>query len=743
MGKWTRRAFIATGVLAGGTLAIGTAIRPGDRRSKVAGLIAGDEDTVLNVWVKIAPDNTITAIVPHADMGQGVHSTLAMMLADEMDADWSRVRMLEAPAHKEYANYALARAFTLGDKDFPSFLVDTVDGFFLKATQFMSLQITGGSTSTRTTGMIAMRVAGAATRSVLKQAAALAWQVPVEELETSDSFVHHAPSNRSAPYASFAEQAAELSVPPTPTLKSQDEFTIMGTDVQRLDIPAKVDGTASFGIDAVLPGMKYAAVRAAPVFGDTIKSMESTSIKDMPGLRKVINLGDAVAVVADGYWQAKQAIDRLAVEYVPSGNGDVEQSDIYKQFAADMDRAMAAGDQVIDFETGDAEAALSAASDVVEAEYRAPYLAHATMEPMNCTAWVHDGECELWTGTQNPLGFAKEVADAIDMAIEYVTVHNQYLGGGFGRRAFPDYAIQAARVATQLAYPVKLIWSREEDMRHDHYRDANISRFKGGLDDSGNPTAWINQYVEKHDPAEAPHIPYAIDNQFIHYAESKTHVPWGFWRSVDHSLHGFFTESFIDELAIAANKDPYQFRHDLLVDAPRHQVVLDLAAEKAGWGASLPENWGRGIAIQTSFGSVVAQVVEVEVNNGKPRAHRVVCAVDAGFAFHPDGLKAQMESGIIFGLTAALYGEISIHRGSVAQSNFHDYQMVRMNESPEIETYIINSGAAIGGAGEPGTPAIAPAFANAIYDAVGIRIRELPVKHHDLKREDLESRDVA
>ncbi len=517
----------------------------------------------------------------------------------------------------------------------------------------------------------------------------------------------------------------------------------MGTDVQRFDVPAKVDGTAKFGIDVILPGMKYAAVKAAPVFGDTGKSIDSASVQDMPGVRKVINLDDAVAIVADGYWQARQAIDKIAIEYESSGNANIEQSDIYERFTAAMDHAIENGDQQIDFETGDADAALSASSKVVEAEYRVPYLAHATMEPMNCTAWVHDGECELWTGTQNPLGFAKEVADAIDMDITNVTLHNQLLGGGFGRRAFPDYTIQAAKVASLVSYPIKLIWSREEDMRHDHYRDANISRFKAGLDEAGKPTAWTNQYVEKHDPAEAPHIPYGIDNQFIHFAESKTHVPWGFWRSVDHSLHGFFTESFIDELAIAAGKDPYEFRHDLLETAPRFQAVLDLAAEKAGWGESLPENWGRGIAIHRSFGTVVAQVVDVEVKDGKPRVHRVVCAVDAGYAFHPDGMRAQMESGIIYGLTAALYGEISIHRGSVAQSNFHDYQMLRMNESPEIETHIINSGASIGGAGEPGTPAIAPALANAIYDAIGSRVRELPIKNHDLNRKDLESKDVA
>ena len=346
-------------------------------------------------------------------------------------------------------------------------------------------------------------------------------------------------------------------------------------------------------------------------------------------------------------------------------------------------------------------------------------------------------------GTQNPLGFAAEVAAALDMEMENVIVHNQYLGGGFGRRAFPDYAIQAGRIAAQVTYPVKLIWSREEDMRHDHYRQANISRFKASLDSSGQPTAWVNQFVDKHDPIEAPYIPYGIENQLIHFADSETHVPWGFWRSVDHSLHAFFTESFTDELAHAAGKDAYEFRRDLLVDNTRFRDVLDLAAKKSDWYETLPENRGRGIAIHKSFGTIVAQVIEVEVSEGNVRVHRVTCAVDCGFAMHPDGLRAQMESGIVYGLTAALYSDISIHRGAVAQSNFHDYEMLRMNESPSIETFIINGGGRTGGAGEPGTPAIAPALANAIFDATGQRIRELPIKHHDFNRGNPGAKDVV
>ena len=743
MGKWTRRAFISSGVLAGGAVVFGVAIRPGNRSDAVSGLVASEGETVFNVWVKIAPDNTVTAIVPHAEMGQGVHTTLAMMLADELDADWNLVQMMEAPAHDEYANYALAKGFATGGADFPAFLVDTVDGFFLTATKFMKLQITGGSTSVMATGQEGMRIAGAATKAVLLEAAAKEWGVPVDELLAAKSVITHELSNRSAIYADFARQAAKLNLPAKPVLKTPEQFTIMGTDVARVDALAKVDGSAQFGIDTELPGMKYATVKASPVFGMQVVSFNEQSIQDMPGIRTVVNLGDAVAVVADGYWQAKQALDRLDITFETGEADSIEQSDIYRQFGEAMDAASQNGDEIVDFEQGDARLAMADASSFVSAEYRVPYLSHAPMEPMNCTAWLHDGICEIWTGTQNPLGFAAEAAEAIGMDAENVILHNQFLGGGFGRRAFSDYTIQAVKIANEVSYPVKLIWSREEDMRHDHYRQASISRFDAALDDSGKPVAWLNQYVDKHDPVEAPYIPYAIDNQLIHYTESKTHVPWGFWRSVDHSLHAFFTESFIDEVAVAAGADPYEYRRELLDHAPRFRKVLETAAQNANWGQSLPENWGRGIAIHKSFGTIVAQVVEVEIVAGKAVPRRVVCAVDAGFAMHPDGMKAQMESGIVYGLTAALYSDISIRRGAVAQSNFHDYPMLRMNESPDIDTYIINSGERVGGAGEPGTPAIGPALTNAIFDATGKRIRDLPVKNHDLGTGNAVDQDVA
>ena len=718
MPRLNRRAFIKTGIAAGGVVVFGAAIRR--------------DETIFDVWLKISPDNTISIIIPHAEMGQGVHTSLAMMLADELDADWSRVTTQEAPAQSKYANYALARGYTIGDTDLPAWLVDSVDGLYFQATRIVGIQQTGGSLSVRATGQIAMRTIGAAARSVLLQAAADEIHVPVGELVAKDSVIRHPASGRSATYAELAPAAATLNIPDRPMLKDSSAFRIMGTSPQRLDVPAKVDGSAQFGIDAVLPGMKYAAIRGAPVFGGKVQSVDESSIQGMPGIRKVISLGDAVAVVADGFWQAHQAVQQLHVEF--SGNG-IDQSGIFEQFSRDLDRSAADRNVNSDFRAGDAAQALAEAATVLTAEYRVPFLAHATMEPMNCTAWVHDKQCELWLGCQDPLRFSRKIARAIGFDSDDVIVHNQYLGGGFGRRAKSDFAEQAARIAVQVHYPVKLIWSREEDTQHDHYRQACISRFRGGLDRKGNPTAWHNHYVNKHDPRKSTRIPYAIDNQSIVHTASKTRVPWGIWRSVDHSLHAFFTESFIDELANAAGRDSYEYRRDLLADAPQIKAVLDLAARKAGWDMPLPKNFGRGISIHQSFGTIVAQVAEIEVGNAGPRVHRVVCAVDAGFAIHPDGLIAQIESGIAYGLTAALHGEISIRGGAVEQSNFHDYPMLRMNEAPAIETYIINSGRSLGGAGEPGTPPIAPAVTNAIFNATGIRIRELPIRKNSLQTE--------
>lgn len=735
MGKWTRRAFIASGTLVGGGLlvgvGVGVAIRPGHRTPELAKLVEAGDEVLVNAWVKILPDNSIKVIVPHSEMGQGVHTALPMMLADEMDADWSTVSMEQAPAHQAYANFHLARHVVLPGK-VPGMVEDTLTGVFLKVSESMSLQITGGSYSVRSTGQLGMRTAGAAAREMLISGAAEEWQVPASEIRAENSYLHHDASMRSEPFAAFAKVAASLKGPEQPTLKTPDQFKIMGQSVERLDIPSKVDGSALFGTDIDLPGMKYAAVKAAPVFGSTVVSIDSAAAEKMKGVIKIVNLDTGVGVIADSYWQATKALQKVLVTYTASEANNLSTAGMFDQFRHDMDVAVANGEEQEDFAKGDARGTLAQSNNIIEAEYRVPFLAHTTMEPMNCTAWVHDGQVELWAGLQNPLGTRDFIADKFGYETEKVNVHNVYLGGGFGRRARPDYPQQGVQLATALpGIPVKMIWSREEDVRRDHYRQAVMSRFKAALDASGMPITWENQFVDKHEPEEAPYIPYAINNQFIHFTSSPTHVPFGAWRSVDHSQHAFFTESFIDELAAAAGRDPYQYRRDLLAGEPRIRKVLDTAAKMADWGKAMPAGWGQGIAVHSSFNTIVAQVVDVDMTSGTPHVDKVFCAADAGFVISPDGFIAQMESGIVFGLTAVLYGEITLKKGAVVESNFHNYKMVRMNNSPDIEVEIINSGESLGGGGEPGTPPIAPAVTNAIFAATGKRIRDLPVSKYD------------
>jgi isoquinoline 1-oxidoreductase subunit beta len=734
MKKWTRRAFIGAGVLAGGTLVLGIAIRPGNRASKVSGLIASEGETVMNIWLKIAPDNILTAIIPHAEMGQGVHTALAMMLADEMDADWSKVKFEEAPAAKEYANYSIAKGFIAGNSHFPKFLDETINGIFLTAVKSLNFQITGGSASVRFTGQDAMRIAGAAAKAMLLQAAAETWQVPVEELTAQKSTIQHAGSGRSATYGELAPAAAKVKTPSHPKLKSKEEFTLMGTSQPRLDLQAKVTGEAKFGMDVQVPNMKYATIKAAPVFGSKVKSVDTSVHSSQPGVLKIVNLGDAVAVIAEGYWQAKTTLDALQITFESTANDGLNQDEIISRYRKTMDEDLMEGNLKTHLKSGDANKALQEASILIEAEYQLPFLAHATMEPMNCTAWVQSGRCELWCGSQNPLGVKATATEMLNLELDQVFVHNQFLGGGFGRRSETDVIKQAILIAKEVDYPVKLIWSREEDTQHDFYREATLSRLKAGLNASGIPIAYAHQFIFKHHPPEAADIPYAVPNQLIQYSSPPSHVPWGNWRSVDHSTHGFLTESFIDEMAHTAKQDPLLYRKNLIQDNPRLLAVLDLVYEKANWGSPLPPNWGRGVAVGQSFGSVVAEVAEVEVNlEGKVKVHRVVCVADPGFAIHPDGFAAQMESGIIYGLAAAMTGEITIEKGAVSQSNFHNYPVTRMGDAPKIETHILNSGNPPGGAGEPSTPLIAPAVTNAIFNATGIRIRQLPISKADLR----------
>jgi isoquinoline 1-oxidoreductase beta subunit len=698
----------------------------------------------VHTWVKLDANNIVTAIVPHAEMGQGVGTSLTQMLADELDADWSLVKFEEAPAISQFANSPLGKGLLLANVDLPEIVVPTVDGILLRTAQALDLQITGGSMSVRTTGVYGMRVAGAAVKEMLRSAAAEAWQVPLDQVVARKSHLIHEKSGRTEPYAAFAEAAAEMTPPASPKLKTPDEFTIIGRHVERHDIPGKVDGTATFALDVRLPGMLYATVRRAPTFGGGISSLDDSKTRAVEGVVDVIQLpegkaealvgrfatAESVAVVAEGYWPAKQGLDALDIVWSKTGNEEVSSGTIFEQFDRDISAAV---DRKVDIAEGELEAAMANADQILTADYRAPYLAHTCMEPLNATAIVEDGRCEVWVGCQAPLPFRQAIADALGFDAENVVLHNCFMGGGFGRKSRADYAIQAVQLAAKMGRPVQLIWSREEDVRQDFYRPAIQSRFRAALDSDGNLTAWENTYVDKHEPAEAPLIPYTLAARDIGHVSSPTHVPFGAWRSVDHSQHGFFTESFFDEVAVAAGQDPYEYRAARLKHKPRQLAVLRKAAEAADWGSPLGEGRGRGISFQECFGSIVAQVVEVTVVDGQTQVDRVVAAVDPGIAVSPDGLSAQIESGIVYGLTAALYGGITIENGEVKQGNFNDYQALRMSGAPKIETHIINSGNTIGGAGEPGTPGIAPALANAIYDATGFRVRELPLNVIDLE----------
>ena len=734
MGNWTRRGFITAGVVAGGALVVGVAIRPGHRGPKLAKYVTEGDESLLSAWVKIAPDNKITAIIPHSEMGQGVLTSLGQMLAEEMHADWDNVEVMEAPGIEEYANFVLARQFMAGNAQIPKILLDTVDGAFLKITQSMGLQITGGSTSVRFTGAGGMRTAGAAARELIMDAASSQWNVPLDELRAENSHIHHDKSNRSAPYASFAQEAALHKPNLTPTLKARKDYTIVGTSRPRFDIPDKVTGTAVFGMDVDVPGMKIATIKASPVHGNTVASMDANTAKDMPGVVEVVNMGDFVAVIADGYWQAKQALEMVDVTFTESDADKLNQDDIYARYNDDLD-AVAQGGKIKKVrKLGKAVEARERAETVFEAAYQVPYLAHACMEPMNATARIEDGKCHVRTGTQNPLGMQKAAAKTAGLKQSDVTIHNQFLGGGFGRRSDVDYVVQAVRLAQKTKLPIKLIWSREETTMQDHYRPAAVGRLKAGLDSDGMPISWESHFVHKLDPPEASDIPYNIEDKFMGFVESPNHVRLGPWRSVDHTQHGFFTESFVDELAHNAGQDGFAYRRKLLKGKPRHLAVLDAAAKLGDWGKTLPPGMGQGISIAESFDTIVAELVEIDTRSGVPIVTNVAVAADPGMAVNPDGFTAQMESGVIYGLTAALYGEITIANGAVEQTNFHDYQMVRMDTAPNIDVVILQSDAPMGGGGEPGTPPIAPAVANAIFAATGTRVRELPIMNTDFGR---------
>lgn len=725
MTKFSRRKFLVGTGLVGGGIVIGVSLATDGRLATIRKLYKPKNASVLTTWVKISTDNQVTVIVPHAEMGQGVHTSLPMMLAEELEADWDLVRMEQAPATDLFANDAVSKGFLLKGERLPAWLNGPSDWGSYKLAQLLDVQTTGGSSSIRFTGEFGMRVTGAAVKEMLLQAAADSWDVPAAQCTARLSHIYHQASGRKASYGELAEAAAKFEPNATPTLKDKKDFTIIGTSKQRFDIPDKVRGAALYGMDVYVPNMKIAALKASPVFGGSVASVDKSAVINRRGIVDVVQTPNAVAVIADNFWRANTALADLPVRFEANGHGGVSSDDIFSRFRDALD----ADDGDDNLVQGDV--AVKGASRV-EADYQTPYLDQAAMEPINCTVHVTQGKCEIWVGAQDPLACRGQAAKTLGIDEEDVTVHPYMLGGSFGRRSgiLMDYIERAVLIAAEVDYPVKVIWSREEDMQQGAYRPASLSRFKAELGEDGLPLSWENHYI-RDEEKEAVHIPYDIANQSIRVSDVETHVPYGVWRSVAASQHGFYIESFIDELAHQAKRDPVAYRRTLLKNQPRHLAVLDKAAQMADWGRSLPKGRALGVALRESFGTIVAQVAEVSVEDGVARVHNVWCAADPGDIVNPDGFIGQMESGIIYGLSAALYGEITLENGRVQQENFPDYDVLRLFDAPDIHVEIIRSGAKIGGAGEPGTPPAAPAMTNALFALTGQRIRTLPVKNHD------------
>jgi isoquinoline 1-oxidoreductase beta subunit len=726
-----RRFLLSTAVVGGGVLIGYSALKPSKHRRANAELATGEERYVTS-FIKIEPNNKITVYVPHSEMGQGVHTSLPMMAADELDAAWEDITVEQAPAIDMFANGELVKGFA-GEFGAPSFLTGIINASAVTVAEVMNLQTTGGSSSVRFTGESSMRTAGAAARQMLVECAANRWGVAANECSTQLTHVQHNASGRSLSYGELAVDAALLEPPENVTLKDPSQFTIMGKAISRVDIPAKVDGSAEYGIDAQSDDMLYAAIRLAPVFGTKLVAVDAGDVLGRRGVKRIIELEDSVAVVADSYWRAKEALKLVKSEFESSDADTTSSADLFAGF----ERSLSEDDNSEVLEVGDAEAAMDGAADVIEGNYSVPYLAHAAMEPMNCTVHIHDGIAEVWTSTQDALGIKGRVAKIAGLSEDDAVFHHSYLGGGFGRRLPFNWNVidHATLIAKEFDVPVKTVMSREDDMQQDYYRPAVASNFKAAFDSNGMVQAWHNRFTGPIQTPGASHIPYAIPNQSIRVVDGDTHVPIAAWRSVDHSQQTFFTESFVDEIAHRSGKNPYQFRMEMLAEHPRHRKVLEVAAEAAGYGQNLPQGHALGIAVQESFGSIVAEVAEVSLDaNNRPVVHKVTCAIDCGWAVNPDTVEAQVESGIIYGLTAALYGEITIENGRVAQNNFPDYQMVRMNDAPEIDVHIVESGEALGGLGEPSTPPLAAAVSNGLYILTGQRVRELPLKNHDFSR---------
>jgi isoquinoline 1-oxidoreductase beta subunit len=751
-----RRTLLLGGAAAAGALVVGWSVLPPRQRLTTARPLAvRDGQVALNGWVKVGADNSVTVAMCKSEMGQGVHTGLAMVLAEELDADWAQVKIEPSPIDRIYNNIVTAVDGLPFHPDDDGTLKAVAGWLTAKTMREIGVMVTGGSSSIKDL-WLPMREAGASARAMLIGAAAERWKLPAGECSAEAGKVLH-PAGKSATFGELAPWAARQPLPRKVALKDPARFKLVGQPARRIEAASKLDGTARFGIDVLPAGLQYASVTMCPTLGGKVARFDGAAAGKQPGVKKVLAFGGhnggtgGVAVIADTPFHAMRALKQLTVAWDHGAAANVSSEDVYRELAQTLDKESG----FAYFSRGDVDAALKSAAKTITAEYRAPYLAHAVLEPINCTVQFKDGQATVWASTQVPGVARSAVAKVLGIDVDKVDVQVQLLGGGFGRRLEADFIAQAAAIARDAGgVPVQTIWSREQDMTHDFYRPACVSRFKAGFDAAGKLVAWHNTSAgqaivpkvlersfglpgagpDKTTAEGAYDQPYEWPNARIGHQIVDLLVPVGFWRAVGHSHQAFFKECFIDEAATAAGQDPVAFRAALLRRHPRHLKVLQRVAELSGWGQPLAaagdgSKRARGVALHQSFGSVVAQVAEVSLTPEKRiRLHRVVCVIDCGLPVNPNLVKQQMESGIVFGLSAALYGDISITKGQVQQSNYHDYPVLRINECPSIETDIIASREHPEGVGEPGTPPIAPAVANAVFALTGQRLRALPLR---------------